>query len=424
MRGTLFLRRLKTWLQKFLTMTQVQAVMNQLSDRINNMQESATIKMAKMSRELKAQGKDIIDLSLGEPDFDTPVHIREAAKKAIDGGFTKYTPVPGYPELRKAIVQKFKRDNNLDYTTDQIVVSTGAKQSIANVVLSLINPGDEVLLPAPYWVSYAAIAELAEGKYTEIPTTIDSNFKVTADLLEQYITPKTKMIIFSSPCNPTGSVFSREELQAIANVVKKHPNLFVLCDEIYEYINYTGVKHTSLAEFPEIKEQVITVNGFSKAFAMTGWRLGYIGAPLWIAKACDKMQGQFTSGTCSIAQKAGEAALMSDLTPSFKMVEEFKKRRDIVYGLLKEIPGLKVNLPEGAFYFFFDVSSYFGKSYNGQKLNTPEDISLFLLAEANLACVSGEAFGDKNCLRISYATSEDKLREACKRMKEGFAKLI
>ncbi len=404
-------------------MSQATATMNQLSNRINHMQESATIKMSKMSRELKAQGHDVIDLSLGEPDFDTPQYIKDAAKIAIDKGYTKYTPVPGYPELRKAIVQKFKRDNNLDYTADQIVVSTGAKQSIANVVLSLINPGDEVLLPAPYWVSYAAIAELADGKCVEIPTTIDSNFKVTADLLEKYITPKTKLMIFSSPCNPTGSVFSHDELKAIAAVVKKHPNLFVLCDEIYEYINFTGDKHTSLAEFSEIKEQVITVNGFSKGFAMTGWRLGYIGAPIAIAKACDKMQGQFTSAPCSIAQKAGEAALLGDLTPSFEMVKEFRKRRDLVYGLLKEIPGLKVNLPDGAFYFFFDVSSYFGKTFEGKALNTPEDISLFLLAEGKIAMVSGESFGDKNCLRMSYATSEEKLTEACKRLKESFLKL-
>ncbi|MBP6731366.1 MAG: pyridoxal phosphate-dependent aminotransferase [Chitinophagales bacterium] len=380
--------------------------------------------MSKMSRELKAQGHDIIDLSLGEPDFDTPQYIKEAAKTAIDQGYTKYTPVPGYAELRKAIVQKFKRDNNLDYTIEQIVVSTGAKQSIANVVLSLINPGEEVLLPAPYWVSYAAIAELAEGRCIEIPTTIESNFKITAALLEQYITDKTKLIIFSSPCNPTGSVFSKAELEAIANVVKKHPNVFVLCDEIYEYINFTGHKHTSLAEFADIKEQVVTVNGFSKGFAMTGWRLGYIGAPTWIAKACDKMQGQFTSAPCSISQKAGEAALLGDLTPTFDMVKEFKKRRDLVYAALKEVPGLKVNLPEGAFYFFFDVSAYFGKTFNGTALNTPEDISLFLLQEGKIALVSGESFGDKNCLRMSYATSEDKLTEACKRIKASFEKLV
>ncbi len=405
-------------------MSQATATMNHLSDRINNMQESATIKMSKMSRELKAQGHDIIDLSLGEPDFDTPQYIKEAAKTAIDQGYTKYTPVPGYAELRKAIVQKFKRDNNLDYTIEQIVVSTGAKQSIANVVLSLINPGEEVLLPAPYWVSYAAIAELAEGRCIEIPTTIESNFKITAALLEQYITDKTKLIIFSSPCNPTGSVFSKAELEAIANVVKKHPNVFVLCDEIYEYINFTGHKHTSLAEFADIKEQVVTVNGFSKGFAMTGWRLGYIGAPTWIAKACDKMQGQFTSAPCSISQKAGEAALLGDLTPTFDMVKEFKKRRDLVYAALKEVPGLKVNLPEGAFYFFFDVSAYFGKTFNGTALNTPEDISLFLLQEGKIALVSGESFGDKNCLRMSYATSEDKLTEACKRIKASFEKLV
>lgn len=400
------------------------ATMNHLSDRISNMQESATIKMAKLSRELKAQGHDVIDLSLGEPDFDTPQYIKDAAKLAIDKGYTKYTPVPGYPELRKAIAQKFKRDNNLDYTPEQIVASTGAKQSIANVVLSLVNPGDEVLLPAPYWVSYAAIAELAEGKCIEIPATIESNFKVTAALLEEYITEKTKLIIFSSPCNPTGSVFSYEELEAIANVVQKHPNLFVLCDEIYEHINFTGKRHTSLAEFAEIKEQVITVNGFSKAFAMTGWRLGYIGAPLWLAKACDKIQGQFTSAPCSIAQKAGEAALLGDQTPTHEMVKEFQKRRDIVYALLKEIPNLKVNLPDGAFYFFFDVSAYFGKSFNANVLKTPEDVSLYLLSEAKVAVVSGESFGDKNCLRLSYATSEEKLREACKRMKQAFNSLI
>jgi len=400
-----------------------QATINQLSDRINNMQESATLKMAKMSRELKAQGQDIIDLSLGEPDFDTPQHIKNAAKDAIDKNFTKYTPVPGYPELRKAISAKFKRDNNLDYTTDQIVVSTGAKQSIANVVLSLINPGDEVLLPAPYWVSYAAVAELAEGKCIEVPSSLETNFKCTAAELEKYITPKTRLIIFSSPCNPTGSVYSKEELGAIAGVIKKHPHVFILSDEIYEYINYTGQRHYSLAEFSEIKDQVITVNGFSKGFAMTGWRLGYIGAPLWIAKACEKMQGQFTSGTCSIAQKAGEAALTSDLAPTYKMVEEFKKRRDIVYGLLKEIPGVKTNLPDGAFYFFPDVSSYIGKSFDGDTMKSPEDISLYILKDAKVATVSGESFGDKNCIRLSYATSEEKLREACKRMKQSFSKL-
>lgn len=397
--------------------------MNQLSDRINNMVESATLKMAKMSRELRAQGHDIIDLSLGEPDFDTPQHIKDAAKEAIDKGYTHYTPVSGYAELRKAVAHKFKRDNNLDYTPEQIVVSTGAKQSIANVVLSLINPGDEVLLPAPYWVSYNAIAQLAEGVSVEIPTTIDSDFKVTPQQLEEHISPKTRMIIFSSPCNPTGSLYSKEELQGLVNVIKKYPNIYVLCDEIYEYINFSGQPHTSLASFTEIYEQVITVNGLSKGFAMTGWRLGYIGAPLWIAKACDKMQGQFTSGTCSITQKAAEAALMGPLDTCMDMVKAFKQRRDLVYNELKDVPGIKINNPQGAFYFFPDVSAYFGKSYNGQTMKNPEDLSLFLLEDAKVALVSGEAFGDKNCLRISYATSEEKLREACKRIKQSFAKL-
>lgn len=397
--------------------------MNQLSDRINNMVESATLKMAKISRELRAQGHDIIDLSLGEPDFETPQHIKDAAKDAIDKGYTHYTPVSGYPELRKAVVHKFKRDNNLDYTMEQIVVSTGAKQSIANVVLSLVNPGDEVLLPAPYWVSYNAIAQLAEGVSVEVPTTIENDFKVTPEQLEAHISPKTRMIIFSSPCNPTGSLYSKDELQGLVNVIKKYPELYVLCDEIYEYINFSGQPHTSLASFSEIKEQVITVNGLSKGFAMTGWRLGYIGAPLWIAKACDKMQGQFTSGTCSITQKAAEAALMGPLDTCMEMVKAFKQRRDLVYNELKDVPGMKINNPQGAFYFFPDVSAYFGKSFNGQVMKNPEDLSLFLLSDAKVALVSGEAFGDKNCLRISYATSEQKLSEACKRIKESFAKL-
>jgi aspartate aminotransferase len=404
-------------------MTTSQATMNQLSERINQMQESATIKMAKISRELKARGIDIIDLSIGEPDFDTPRHIKNAAKEAIDKGYTKYTPVPGYPELRKAISAKFKRDNNLDYTPEQIVVSTGAKQSIANVVLSLVNPGDEVLLPAPYWVSYAAVVQLAEGIAIEIPAGIETAFKATAAQIESRITDKTKMIIFSSPCNPTGSVYSYAELEAIAEVLKRNPHVFVLSDEIYEYINFTGEKHHSLASFSDIKEQVITVNGFSKGFAMTGWRLGYIGGPLWLAKACEKMQGQFTSGTCSIAQKAGEAALLSNLDATYKMVAEFKNRRDIVYGLLKDIPGLKVNLPDGAFYFFPDVSALFGKFFNSKAMQTPEDISLFLLAEAKVATVSGESFGDKNCIRLSYAASEAKLIDACTRIKDAVAKL-
>jgi aspartate aminotransferase len=396
---------------------------NLLSERINSMQESATLKMAKISRELRSQGHDVIDLSIGEPDFDTPQHIKDAAKKAIDEGYTHYTPVPGYPELRKAIATKLKRDNNIDYTFDQIVVSTGAKQSIANVVLSLVNKGEEVLLPAPYWVSYSAIADLAEGKSIEIPTTIDTNFKITAAELEKHITPKTKLIIFSSPCNPTGAVYSFAEMKSLAEMLVRYPNVFVICDEIYEYINYTGQPNVSLASFPEVKNQVITVNGFSKGFAMTGWRVGYIAAPLWIAQACDKMQGQITSGTCSIAQKAAETAVSSDLTPTYNMVKEFRKRRDMVYELLTAIPNLKVNLPEGAFYFFFDVSAYFGKSYNGQTVNNPEDMSAYLLNEAKIGLVNGEAFGDSRCIRLSYAASEEKLREVCKRLKDALAKL-
>jgi aspartate aminotransferase len=398
--------------------------MNQaLSERITHMQESATLKMAKISRELKAQGHDVIDLSIGEPDFDTPEHIKKAAKDAIDNNYSHYTPVSGYPELRKAIVAKLKRDNNLDYTADQIVVSTGAKQSIANVVLSLINPGDEVLLPAPYWVSYSAIADLAEGKSIEVYSSIENNFKVTPEQLEAHITPKTKLIIFSSPCNPTGSVYSKDELAALAKMLSKHSTVYVICDEIYEFINYTAQPNTSLAAFPEVKDQVITVNGFSKGFAMTGWRLGYIAAPLWIAQACDKMQGQITSGTCSISQMAGIAAASGTMQPTYDMVTEFRKRRDLVYKMLNEIPGIKANLPDGAFYFFFDVSHFFGKSYNGTTINNPEDMSAYLLKEALIALVNGEAFGDKNCIRLSYATSQEKLITVCTRLKDALAKL-
>jgi aspartate aminotransferase len=387
------------------------------------MQESATLKMAKISRELKAQGHDVIDLSIGEPDFDTPIHIKNAAKDAIDKGYTHYTPVSGYLDLRKAIAAKLKRDNGLDYTPDQIVVSTGAKQSIANVVLSLINPGDEVLLPAPYWVSYSAIADLAEGKSVEVHASIDNDFKITAAELESHITPKTKLIIFSSPCNPTGSVYSRDELGALAIMLSKYPNVYVICDEIYEYINYTGQPNDSLAQFAEIKDQVITVNGFSKGFAMTGWRLGYIAAPLWIAQACDKMQGQITSGTCSIAQMAGIAAASGDMQPTYDMVTEFRRRRDLVYQLLNDIPGIRTNLPDGAFYFFFDVSSFFGKSFNGFTVNSPEDMSTYLLKEALIALVNGEAFGDQKCLRLSYAASQEKLIKVCERLKAALAKL-
>jgi aspartate aminotransferase len=395
-----------------------------LSQRIENLQESATIRMAKLSRELKAQGKNIIDLSLGEPDFNTPEHIKEAAKKAIDDNFSHYTPVAGYAELRKAIAYKLMRDNGLAYSPEQIVVSTGAKQSIANAVLCLVNPGDEVLLPAPYWVTYAAIVQLAEGTVVEIPTSIETHFKITAEQLEAAITPRTKMIIYSSPCNPTGSVYSIEELESLAQVLERHPQIYILSDEIYEFINHTGKPHASIASLECMKERVIVVNGFSKGFAMTGWRLGYLAAPLSIAKACDKIQGQFTSATCSIAQKAAEAAVSGTLEPTYDMLRAFTQRRNLVYDLLKDIKDIKLNLPDGAFYFFPDVSAYFGKSFRGETLQSPEDLAMYLLQEAQVAVVSGEAFGDKHCIRISYAAAEEKLREACQRIKESLHKLI
>ncbi|CAN5143801.1 pyridoxal phosphate-dependent aminotransferase [soil metagenome] len=396
--------------------------MPHLSDRIANLHESATIKMAQMGRELKAQGKDIISLSLGEPDFVTPKHICEAAKTAIDQGFTFYTAVPGTIELRKAIADKFKRDNGLEYSPEQIVVSTGAKQSLINVVLCLVNPGEEVIVPAPFWVSYAAMVELAEGKMVNIFTGIEQDFKITPEQLEAAITPKTRMMIFSSPSNPSGSVYSKEELQGLAKVLAKYPEIYIVSDEIYEYINYDG-KHESIAQFPEVFNQTITVNGFAKGFAMTGWRVGYIGAPLWIAKACDKLQGQFTSATCSIAQKAAEAALTSDMSPTWEMRDQFHRRRDMMIAQLSQIPGLKVNTPSGAFYLFPDVSAYFGKTYNGETIKDADDLALYLLAEAHVALVSGSAFGSPECIRISYAASDKQLTEACIRLKAALAKL-
>lgn len=393
-----------------------------LSERISRMSESATIKMAQLGRELKAKGKDIINLSLGEPDFDTPEHIKQAGIKAINDGYTHYSPVPGYPELRKAICDKLKRDNGLSYTPEQIVVSTGAKQSLINVVLSIVNPGDEVIVPSPFWVSYAAMVQLADATMVNIPTSVETDFKFTAAQLEKAITPKTRMIIYSSPCNPSGAVFSKSDLESYARVLEKHPNVFVVSDEIYEYITYSG-KHESIAQFNAIKEQVVVVNGFSKGFAMTGWRLGYIAAPLWVAKACDKMQGQFTSGTCSIAQKAAEAALTSDLAPTFKMRDAFKKRRDLIVSLLKEVPGFRVNVPPGAFYAFPDVSSYFGKTYDGDLIKDSDDMAMFLLKAANVSTVGGKSFGDDNCIRLSYACSEDTIRRAVERIKEALKQL-
>lgn len=396
--------------------------MENLSRRISELHESATIKMAQLARELKSQGKDIISLSLGEPDFDTPQHIKDAAKKAIDDGYTAYPPVPGYTELREAISQKFKKENNLDYSPEQIVVSTGAKQSLINVVLCLADPGDEIIIPEPYWVSYAAMAQLSEAKMVNISTSIEADFKITPEQLENAITDKSKLFIFSSPCNPTGSVYSREELAALVEVFKKYPQVYIISDEIYEYINFGG-EHQSIGSFPEIADRVITVNGFSKGFAMTGWRVGYIGAPLWIAKACTKMQGQYTSGACSIAQKAAEAAIKSGAEASKEMKAAFEKRRDMLIELLEEIPGLKVNRPKGAFYIFPDVSSFFGKSVDGEILENADDLCMYLLREANVSVVTGSAFGAPECMRISYAASEEELRKAVALIKAALAKL-
>lgn len=396
--------------------------MAHLSDRINLISESQTIAMARKSRELKAQGIDIISLSLGEPDFATPEVVKQAAIKAINDNYSYYTHVSGYLELREAIAKKFKRDNGLDYTADEIVVSTGAKQSIANAVLCLINPGDEVIVPAPYWVSYLEILKLAGGVPVIINTTIDNDFKVTPEELEKHITPKTRMMMFSTPCNPTGSVYSKAELRAIADVVKKHDELYIMSDEIYEHINFVG-GHESMAQFPDIKDRVITINGVSKGFAMTGWRGGILAAPKWIAHACDKMQGQFTSATSSITQKAMHAAMEIPDEATHAMRDAFKKRRDLVLDLMKNIPGFKTNIPQGAFYVYPEVSSLFGKSYNGTVINNATDLSMFLLDVAHVALVPGAAFGDDNYIRFSYATSEDKLIEACRRIRVAVEKL-
>ncbi|MCZ8332361.1 MAG: pyridoxal phosphate-dependent aminotransferase [Flavobacterium sp.] len=393
---------------------------NGLSDRINNLSTSQTLAMAALARELKAQGKDIISLSLGEPDFNTPDFIKEAAKKAIDENYSTYSPVDGYLELKEAICRKFKRDNNLDYKPANIVVSTGAKQSLYNVAQCMINDGDEVILPAPFWVSYSEIIKMSGGIPVEVPTSIENDFKITPEQLESAITPKTKMIWYSSPCNPSGSVYSREEFTAIAEVLKKYPNIYVVADEIYEHINFSGT-FCSMASIPGMFERTITVNGVAKAFAMTGWRIGYIGAPEFIAKACTKMQGQVTSGANSIAQRATITAVDADPSVLNEMVAAFKSRRDLVVGLIKEIPGLKINVPEGAFYVFPDVSSFFGKTLRGTVINNADDFSMYLLSEANVATVTGDAFGNPNCIRFSYATSEELLTEAMKRIKEVLA---
>jgi len=397
--------------------------MTKVSDRLNRLAESATLAMARMSRELQAKGVDVIALSLGEPDFDTPEFIKEAAKKAIDDNFSHYTPVPGLPELRSAIVAKFKRDNDLEYTVDQIVTSTGAKQSLANVCLSLLNTGDEVLLPCPYWVSYAEIIKLAEGVPVEVPSTIDTDFKVTPEQLEAAITPNTKMFMFSSPCNPSGTVYTQSELEAIAKMLEKYPHIYIIADEIYEHINFTE-KHFSIGTIPSMVDRTITVNGVSKGFAMTGWRVGFIGAPLWIAKACNKIQGQLTSATCAIAQKATERAMLAEpKSTTQKMKDTFLNRRDLLLRLLKDIPGIKCNIPQGAFYVFPDVSSYFGKSDRETSINNADDLCMYLLNSAHVACVAGDAFGNPECIRISYAASDDKLIEAMGRIKKQLAQL-
>ena len=390
-----------------------------LSDRINAMEVSATLGMAAKTRELKAEGKDIIGLSLGEPDFDIPDFIKEAAIEAVQQNYSKYTPIDGYLELREAICEKFRRDNNLHYKPSQIVVSTGAKQCLANVALAMLNPGDEVIFPAPYWVSYKEIAKMAGGVPIEVHTTIENDFKITPAQLEVAITPKTKMVWFNTPCNPSGSIYSKEELEALAVVLRKHPNIFILSDEIYEYINFTNERVTSVAEIDGLYERTITVNGMSKAFAMTGWRIGYMGAPEWIAKACTKVQGQITSGANAIAQRASIAALKAPKSKIQYMVDEFKRRRDLVLQLLSEIDGFKLNVPEGAFYVFPDVSSFFGKTLRGRNIHSATDFSLYLLEEAMVATVTGEAFGDANCIRFSYAASEKDLREAIRRIKES-----
>lgn len=397
--------------------------MNKLSNRIEAIQESATLAMAAKARELKTKGVDVIGLSLGEPDFKTPQHICEAAKKAIDDGkYFAYPPVPGYQDLREAIAAKYQKENNVPYKAENIVVSNGAKQSIANAMLALLNPGDEAIVFSPYWVSYDALVRLAEATPVIVSGSIENDFKVTAAQMEAAITAKTRIVIFSSPCNPTGSVFSKKELEAIANVVLKYPNIIVIADEIYEHINYTG-EQVSIASFPGMFDKTITVNGFAKGYAMTGWRVGYIAAPKWIADGCNKVQGQITSANCSIAQRAALAAITGDITPTIKMVEEYRNRRDIVYNLLKEIPGIKVNLPEGAFYFFPDVSAYYGKSDGTMTIKNGDDFCMYMLEKAHVSLVTGDAFGDPKCIRLSYAASEKDLRAAVTRIKDALAKL-
>ena len=392
--------------------------MDLLSKRINSLPISATLSMAAKARELKNNGVDIIGLSLGEPDFNTPEFIKDAAISAVNDNWNSYSPVDGYLDLKAAICNKFKRDNGISYESSQIVVSTGAKQSIANVCMVLLNPGDEVLLPAPYWVSYSAIATLAEAESKIIPTSIDTDFKITPEQLENSINSKTKLVMFNSPNNPSGTIYTENELRALGKVLEKYPNIYILSDEIYEHINY-GTPHFSIASIPELYERTITVNGVAKAFAMTGWRIGYIGAPEWIAKACNKMQGQITSGANCIAQRATIAAVNAPVSQIQYMVDEFSKRREIIIDLLKAIPGIKINQPQGAFYVFPDVSDYFGRTLNNKKIENASDFAIYLLEEAHVATVTGEAFGNGDCIRISYAASEKNIREAIKRISKS-----
>ena len=396
--------------------------MNQVSDRLASLSPSETLAMSQKSNELKAQGIDVINLSVGEPDFNTPDHIKQAAKKAIDDNFSFYSPVPGYMDLRKAICGKLKNENHLDFTPDQIVVSGGAKQSICNAVLSLVGKGDEVIIPAPYWVSYVEMVKLAEGTNVIVSAGIDQDFKITPAQLEAAITPKTKLLILCSPSNPTGSVYSQAELKGLADVLAKYPQVMILSDEIYEHINYVG-GHQSIAQFENIRDRVVIVNGVSKGYAMTGWRIGFIAAPLWVAKACNKLQSQYTSGPCSIAQKAATAAFTGDQTCVEEMRQAFERRRKLVVDLASQIPGFKVNNPQGAFYLFPEVSYYLGKSFEGKKIETSADLAMFLLEEGHVATVGGAAFGAPNCLRFSYATSDENLIEALRRIKEVLAKL-
>lgn len=390
-----------------------------VSDRLKNMAESATIKMAQLARELKAQGHKVISLSLGEPDFDTPSHIKEAANRALQDGYTKYTPVPGLVELQEAIVTKFKRDNNLEFETNQIVVSNGAKQSLANLSLSLLNEGDEVVIFAPYWVSYKEIIALSGAKPIFVNANIENDFKVKPEQLEAAITDKTRMVLFSSPCNPTGTVYSKEDLAPLVEVLERHPQLLIASDEIYEYINFLEGGHFSIANFDAIKDRCIVINGFSKGFSMTGWRLGYMAAPTWVAKACAKMQGQFTSGANAFGQKAASEALLADMTPTYEMNKAFRKRRDLVLNLLKEIDGFQVNFPEGAFYVFPNISALYGKSANGKVINNSADFCEYILYNAHVAIVAGAAFGADNCVRIAYSTSEEELKDAIGRIKKA-----